>query len=108
MFLASAVLCLAAAGPGLTFAQSRTDKPKTREESPEKTASIPEPHKLPPMQVPLIAAPPAIDGILDDAAWNNPPLTLGEWLTYRGRTIRSASAFQRAPFCNMTARECAS
>ncbi|RPI34704.1 MAG: hypothetical protein EHM67_14340, partial [Hyphomicrobiaceae bacterium] len=28
-----------------------------------------------------LAAPPVIDGVLNDAAWQSPPLPLGTWLT---------------------------
>src|SRR5688572_16291643 len=30
-----------------------------------------------------ISTPPAIDGVLDDAAWQGTPLPLTEWLTYQ-------------------------
>ena len=29
-----------------------------------------------------VATPPRIDGVLDDEAWQGPPLPLSEWLTY--------------------------
>src|SRR2546425_7070240 len=29
-----------------------------------------------------VTTPPTIDGVLDDAAWQGPPLPLTEWLTY--------------------------
>ena len=32
--------------------------------------------------------PPVIDGVLDDEAWQGPPLALGEWLTYNPLTRR--------------------
>jgi hypothetical protein len=35
-----------------------------------------------PLEIPRISNPPVIDGILDDPAWQGPPLELGEWLTY--------------------------
>ncbi len=37
---------------------------------------------FPKLEIPLVAESPRIDGVLDDAAWKNPPLPLGDWLTY--------------------------
>lgn len=36
----------------------------------------------PVIEAPRVARPPAIDGRLDDDAWQRPPLALGDWLTY--------------------------
>jgi hypothetical protein len=37
---------------------------------------------LPELKIPLLTDTPKIDGVLDDAAWKNPPFQLGDWLTY--------------------------
>ncbi|HSW49676.1 MAG TPA: DUF5916 domain-containing protein, partial [Bryobacteraceae bacterium] len=34
------------------------------------------------IQAMFLAAPPVIDGVLDDAAWRSPPQRLGTWITY--------------------------
>jgi hypothetical protein len=34
------------------------------------------------LEISLVAESPRIDGVIDDAAWKNAPLPLGEWLTY--------------------------
>src|SRR5438477_1876386 len=36
----------------------------------------------PRLELARVARPPAIDGVLDDEAWQGPPLALSEWLTY--------------------------
>src|SRR5437667_7181823 len=36
----------------------------------------------PRLEIPRAAKAPTIDGSLDDEAWQGPPLSLGEWLTY--------------------------
>ena len=36
----------------------------------------------PEFRVSRVNTPPKIDGVLDDAAWNGPPLELGQWLSY--------------------------
>ncbi len=45
------------------------------------TAATPdaEPQEI---QAALLATPPVIDGVLDDAAWQSPPQKLGTWITY--------------------------
>lgn len=43
----------------------------------------------PEFRVSRVSAPPKIDGVLDDAAWNGEPLELGQWISYnplRGET----------------------
>ena len=45
-------------------------------------ASILNPTKLPPFEIPFLDKSPVIDGILDDVAWQRAPLALGDWLTY--------------------------
>ena len=47
----------------------------------EKTQSKPE-DSFPKLEIPLAAESPRIDGVVDDAAWKNPPLPLGDWLSY--------------------------
>jgi hypothetical protein len=37
---------------------------------------------FPELEIPLTSETPKVDGSLNDAAWQNPPLPLGEWLTY--------------------------
>ncbi len=37
---------------------------------------------LPPLEIPLIAVGPQVDGILNDPVWDRAPLPLGEWITY--------------------------
>lgn len=67
---------------GRAQANAEPDKAKTKKELPTRAASVAEPNKLPPIEVPFLTTPPVIDGTLNDAAWNMPPLPLGEWLTY--------------------------
>ena len=38
---------------------------------------------LAPIEIPRVAQAPAIDGRLDDAAWQTPPLPMGEWLAFQ-------------------------
>jgi hypothetical protein len=64
------------------FSKVAQDNGKTNKEQPAKNGAIPEPGKMPPIEVPNLEVPPAIDGMLDDAAWKMNPLPLTEWLTY--------------------------
>jgi hypothetical protein len=64
------------------FPKVAQDNGKTNKEQPAKNVSIPEPGKMPPIEVPNLEVSPAIDGVLDDAAWKMKPLPLTEWLTY--------------------------
>ena len=40
------------------------------------------PATLPPIEPVRAEVSPVVDGVLDDPAWSQPPLELGEWLTY--------------------------
>ena len=64
------------------FPKAAQDSGKTNKGQPAKNSGIAEPGKLPPVEVPNLEVPPAIDGLLDDAAWKMGPLALTEWLTY--------------------------
>ncbi len=70
--------------PRAGWAQSTSEKEKSKngKEATARAASIAEPLKLPPIEVPYLATPPVIDGSLNEAAWETQPLPLSEWLTY--------------------------
>jgi hypothetical protein len=62
--------------------KSKTPDSKAKKESTAKDASIAEPQNRPPMELPFLAEPPVIDGVMDDSVWKAEPLPLGEWVTY--------------------------
>jgi hypothetical protein len=81
--IAGLILCVLAS-PEIcpAFPMADQDKSNTNKEQPAKNTGIAEPGKLPPFEVPNLEVAPAIDGELDDAAWNMKPLAVRDWLTY--------------------------
>jgi hypothetical protein len=75
-------LGLALPRAGRAHPPPHADEARSKQEQAVGSASISEPQKLPPIEVPYLVTPPTIDGKLDDAEWNMPPLSLTEWLTY--------------------------
>lgn len=71
------ILLLQAGWPKTNKIESKKTNSQ-REAAPKSDASTP----LPELEIPRIAEPPKIDGVLGDAAWQKPPLPLGEWITY--------------------------
>jgi hypothetical protein len=78
--LALAFLILSS--PGSLFGKPAKNPAQAGKLQSASQALIPDPQKLEPMVLRRLASPPAIDGSLDDDAWQQPPLTLGEWRTY--------------------------
>ena len=57
--------------PARTGRSKQSEKPRTKTAAP-----------FPEMEIPHVTESPKVDGVLDDSAWRNSPLPIGEWLTY--------------------------
>ena len=56
---------------------ARTGRSK-QSAKPQAKAAVP----FPEMEIPQVTESPKVDGVLDDPAWRNSPLPVGDWLTY--------------------------